>query len=659
MLLVAALAAAGGQWVLARSESIDALAVVLLVLVFPLTWAYAYLEPRSPELKDDAPPISAGTEPVLTRTRLAAVQHRTFLGTLSLFALAGCVVLAGDEGHNAAKIALLLVAIVLFLAACRPEGWRRALAASVSGLRAHGLEVFGVVAILAVAAFVRLYHLDTYPFGMHGDEGEFGSAALRLMDGDSLEIFSSAVFLQHPNVYAFLLAGTMQLFGDDFAGARVLSGVAGTLTVLGVYALTRTLFASRVAVVAAAFFALAPWHLTFSRMAMNDVLVPLFLTATILFLYRGLLSQSAWDYALAGVSCGLGWWADYNNKSVILCLVVGAVALYLTAIDWRRRHAHLVLLALFATGVLVVMAPVLTAALKHEQLLRFTEVARESSFALHLPPSDEPARGSPLLVAANKVARTVFAFNYFGDASPFNAGNATPVLDGITAVFFFVGLAYGLWRWRDPRYGVLVLWWAVALAPDIWALDSPQGHHLFPAIVPAYVLAAVGLTKVAQAWAAGLRWSRPAYLYAITGIVIAIVSYVNVTRYFFPPSVDRSWEYYVEAGRAIRRLAPTHAVYFLGPPEVVSAHGAIRFTSHDTPVTDVENVRDVVPLRQPSALDLYFLFTRAHFEDLEYVRRTYPQGSLTEWRDHGGAPFMIGYEVSHDVSRQSAVGSGQ
>jgi hypothetical protein len=91
----------------------------------------------------------------------------------------------------------------------------------------------------------------------------------------------------------------------------------------------------------------------------------------------------------------------------------------------------------------------------------------------------------------------------------------------------------------------------------------------------------------------------------------------------------------------------TDTVYFLGPPEVYSGHGAIRFVSHGAVVTDVEDIRAVALPEEPTDHNLYFLFTPGHFPDVAFVQARYPHGTLEQWRD-GAEPYLIGYRVARE-----------
>jgi 4-amino-4-deoxy-L-arabinose transferase-like glycosyltransferase len=146
----------------------------------------------------------------------------------------------------------------------------------------------------------------------------FGSEALRVLRGDRLSLFGWTWF-GHTAVFTYLEAGSMAVFGKNIMGLRVLPGVMSSLSLVFVYLLARRMFGVKLALVAASLFAFAPYRLLFSRLGIHDMVVLLlFFPATVYFIYRGLHSRRTFDYALGGISLGIGLWLDYNNKSMIL-----------------------------------------------------------------------------------------------------------------------------------------------------------------------------------------------------------------------------------------------------------------------------------------------------------------------------------------------------
>src|SRR5262245_41663299 len=108
--------------------------------------------------------------------------------------------------------------------------------------------------------------------------------------------------------------------------ARVLSAAAGTLTIAAVYAAARELFSTRVAVVAAAFLAVAFLHVRDSHFGVTDV--PATLLVVRAFWAAARLATSGTTtrrVVAAGFLCGLATATKYN-AALVLLLAVYAIA---------------------------------------------------------------------------------------------------------------------------------------------------------------------------------------------------------------------------------------------------------------------------------------------------------------------------------------------
>src|SRR5690606_24115482 len=67
------------------------------------------------------------------------------------------------------------------------------------------------------------------------------------------------------------------------------------------------------------------------------------------------------------------------------------------------------------------------------------------------------------------VRDALLAFVWAGFGDQFLAYNipGRPVLDIVSAVFFGLGLAVCLWRWRRPLHAFLLLWFLTSIIPSL------------------------------------------------------------------------------------------------------------------------------------------------------------------------------------------------
>lgn len=186
-----------------------------------------------------------------------------------------------------------------------------------------------LVAILIASAAQLLFSLGlARPSTLNFDEFHYVAAARVLID------LSHVANPEHPLLGKSLIALGMMIFGDNPIGWRALSTLAGTATVVGVYALTRALtHATRPALFAALFAMLNQMVFVQARIGMLDGFMAAFLIwGAVLFVgaMRAPRPLPLWlgSGALFGAAVAVKWAA--------IPYVAFALAAYIS-LKWRDR----------------------------------------------------------------------------------------------------------------------------------------------------------------------------------------------------------------------------------------------------------------------------------------------------------------------------------
>ncbi len=80
------------------------------------------------------------------------------------------------------------------------------------------------------------------------------------------------------------------------------------------------------------------------------------------------------------------------------------------------------------------------------------------------------------------------------------------MVDSLTAIFLVLGVAYGLWHWRERRYFFLLLWpFLTLLLGSAFTIGAPNGSRTVGAIPGLLLWAGVGLDLVWRQTEAVLR----------------------------------------------------------------------------------------------------------------------------------------------------------
>ncbi len=184
-------------------------------------------------------------------------------------------------------------------------------------------ETLLFLSIVLLTFALRLYRLDDWFMGVHGDEGEAGMDAINILEGHNAPLFGTGWFAQ-PNFYYWGIALAMKVFGTGLGGVRAFSTLTGSVMVIPFYLLVRRWFGLRTAVIASLFMAISAVTIHFTRAEFSNITAPLSLTLGFLFLTRGLQTRRLLDWVLAGYGFMLGLYF-YNGGRLNPFVVVGAL----------------------------------------------------------------------------------------------------------------------------------------------------------------------------------------------------------------------------------------------------------------------------------------------------------------------------------------------
>jgi 4-amino-4-deoxy-L-arabinose transferase-like glycosyltransferase len=380
------------------------------------------------------------------------------------------------------------------------------------------------VLIIWLATFLRVYRLDQLPPGLHHDEAFKVVEARQVITGDDRPIFFTGNFGEEPMmIYATALAFT--LFGETPWALRLVSGFTGILTVAALYALARELFRSRwVAALAALALAILYWHLDVSRLGFQEVLTPLMLTLSFVFLWRGLTvtlhppilhrEGQRWGYfALGGFFLGA---TLYTYRPALFAPPLVAVALGIELlIDrgfWTHNRTGLIIFALVAV---LVFAPLGLYFASHPGDL----LERPSSVIVMTSPGTQTLLDNTIKVAGMFFVR--------GDENPRANLPGRPALDPFLALGFIAGLIACAVEIRRPASRWLLLWLGVMVLPSVVTDFAPHFGRTISAIPPMILIVAYGFR-----WLSEKIRAPQAALVAILMAGLTTSAYSTVRDYF-------------------------------------------------------------------------------------------------------------------------------
>ena len=209
-----------------------------------------------------------------------------------------------------------------------------------------------ILAVLAPAAALRLWHLDAV--GFRGDEAVYAGQAAVLAGRDGMERWFILSSRGNSNFLVFqgILSVVYRVFGVNDLSARLVSAAFSILTVGVVYAIGRMLYGRAAGFFAALVLGLSGYAVGLGRLALLDSAFTFFcaLTVACLLLFHR-RDRAGWLYAF--VACAA---LAMQTKVVGVLLLPVAVPYAIVTGTWRRLTPRRILIAT-AVG-LVALTPV-------------------------------------------------------------------------------------------------------------------------------------------------------------------------------------------------------------------------------------------------------------------------------------------------------------
>ncbi|MBI4790434.1 MAG: glycosyltransferase family 39 protein [Chloroflexi bacterium] len=509
-------------------------------------------------------------------------------------------------------------------------------------VRASWKEILAVTAILLLAAFLRLYRLDELPPGLHYDEAFNATEAQKVLAGGERPLFFTGDLTEEP-MAIYVTSIFFGLFGVSPWTLRLVSAVAGTLTVAALYALARSLFASRFAAALAALtLAILYWHVNFSRLGMEPIFLPLMLTLAFAFLWRGLTPHPLPPFPLPpllnlnvgsgeggggergrGVRAGFFLAATmYTYKSSLFVPLLVAAFLGLEILVqrgfWARHRRGLAVVALVA-------------------VLAFAPLGLY--FVTH--PSEFLERPGSVMVSAplDNVGRVTAMFFVQGDENPRSNLPLRPALDPFLAIGFVAGLVACVVRIRKPEARFMLLWLGVMVLPSVLTDFAPHFGRSIGATPAIALIVAYGFTAILAKLPRQNWLLLPGYCLLAAGM--ATSSYATVHDYFdvwgSRTGLFDSFDVgHLSLARKMRER-PANEVLYLSP--VAAENYTIQFGLAGRAARSFDG-RQALVVPPPGTAAAYGIITRDDSRSIARLAALFPKGNIVATLgDFTGKPY--------------------
>jgi len=378
------------------------------------------------------------------------------------------------------------------------------------------LNLFLLFLIIIFAFIVRIYNIENVPGGVYPDEAVNGIDALEAIHSGNYQWFYPANNGRE-GLMMNLITLSFQIFGVSIFALKFPSAIFGTLTVLGVYLLTKELFRSQRAGLMAAFFtAFSFWAINFSRISFRANMLPTVLSFSFYYLFCGirynkiihnLKNKKFWKtsifksyicFMLAGLIFGIGLHTYISFRIAPAILLVSFITLWITKKHfWRDYWKHSLI---FIFSAFITMAPMFYTFYQHPEYLS----SRTGNVSVMSP---EMNHGQPIKTFFKSFGLSLVKYNFWGDQNWRHNYPPYPILNPILGFTFLGGLIYLIMKWfhlmtlrfrhkiRDRKlyvYTFILAWFFAMLAPEFLTAEGlPHALRSIGTLPATFIIATI------------------------------------------------------------------------------------------------------------------------------------------------------------------------
>ena len=511
-------------------------------------------------------------------------------------------------------------------------------------------EIILLTLIVLAALVLRIWHLGDIPNGCQSDECNNALDALRWLNGEPYVPYTGTNEGQ-ATLFTYIIAGLFALFGASVKTLRLVPALMGTLTILAFYALARWRFASpRLALVLAGLFAASRWHITFSRIVYELIMVPLVISLLLWVLLRALRHGRRGDWALVGFFLALGM--NTYTAFRVVPLWIAVFFLYWLAGDiWHSERRQQLWrdiegMALSLITFIVSFAPLGVYTLRHWD--QFTSRIR------HISVFNDVRRVGSYDPIKQNLLKTLKMFNVQGDLAPLNNLPGEPMLDVVIGALFVLGVIYALRYVNRPlpflyTTGIIFQMSLVVLSV---AHEAPSARRPIGILVIVYLLVGEVLAQVWRAFdVAWRRMGQNVFQGALALLVVGIMV-TNAHMYFGVqaelPEVQLAYSPNESAvGQYIRNLPPDTLVLVT---RAYNHHSAVKFIGGRDVIA--LNLSLHVPLREQVDREVVYILDPPLQGIVPFLQKVYPDGLVEVHRGPAGVPLFISFRVTAENMQQ-------
>lgn len=442
--------------------------------------------------------------------------------------------------------------------------------------------LFLLVLIVLLGVSLRFWQLGQVPISPDWDEAALGYNAYSILQtgrdeyGKLLPIVLRSFDDYKPALYAYLSMPSVLLFGLSTFAVRLPSAISGVIAVIALFFLVKELFKKdSIALLAALFLAISPWHIQFSRIAFESSVGLCLNILSVLAFVRGL--RNPWFFSVSAILAGLSIYVYQSEKVFIPILFLALIVIYRKELLYLPKKY--ILLA-FITGLLIIV-PILNytftnkdALLRAQGVSIFSEsnqLLKENSLKILEDTNNQDILGLLLdnrrLVFAKQIVGgyiSHFNLNWLlitGDIARHHAPNMG-LMYLFELPFLLIGIYYLFFgNYRRKTKLLVFLWLLIAPIPASVTTGVPHAVRTLNMMPMLHILSALGvifcLQKLSNINHKILKIKTKYLLVSLTVLLAFFNFYYYLNQYFVQQNYFNAvhWQYgYEKAVAEIKKI---------------------------------------------------------------------------------------------------------
>jgi hypothetical protein len=323
-------------------------------------------------------------------------------------------------------------------------------------------------------------------------------------------------------------------------------------------------------------------------------------------------------------------------------------------------QAHSRNILVFVLAGIVVVLPILGYYYSHSDyfLYRFKKesILQDSG----IPAESKSSGASAVEILASQFAKSSLVFIATG--APVNFFNSPePYLPAAEAIVFMLGMAYILWRIKDPRYTVIFVWfWTAVILGSALTGGPPTSQRMLMSMPALVVIIAIGAAKILWAFK---RFYQPTARFVpivLLGFMLC-VGYTNINYYFYEYRVghyyeDPTNELTYETSAFITPLHTQGRMYLICDPSVpYLTFQSFQYFSPDVEKSNLYNITQDTLANLPHDKDILFIALPDYKPSLKLISQWMPGGKWTEFKRRYQPQYMLFYSYKITKEQLAAI----